>query len=265
MLQNKLKAFVTSGVKVSEIETKAWYDWSRASVSLNYLLVAPASYGESFSPKEGELKKYFEKNRSDYQTQPQVQALFVRFDPEQYKSEVDISEGDIAEYYESHTKDFKTEETVEARHILIRVDADAPQADVEKAKEKADGVYAKARAGEDFAALAKTYSEGPTRESGGQLGAFTRGRMVKPFEDKAFSMAPGDVSEPVADPIRMAHYKGREKDPRFPEDVGAGIRTNPRKSSLWKEPRPRPTMRRMPFTGPASKAIIWASWLPREG
>ena len=64
-------------------------------------------------------------------------------------------------------------------------------------KEKADAVYRKAMNGEDFAELARTHSEGPTRKAGGKLGAFTRGQMVKPFEEKAFAMKAGEISAPV--------------------------------------------------------------------
>ena len=71
----------------------------------------------------------------------------------------------------------------------------------------------KARAGEDFAELAKTYSEGPSKDNGGQLGEFKREDMVKPFSDAAFAMAVGDISEPVKNSVWMAHYKGGISQP----------------------------------------------------
>ncbi len=74
---------------------------------------------------------------------------------------------------------------------------DATPEQVDSARQKAADIHAKAVAGEDFAELAKTYSEGPTKDKGGYLGTFERDRMVKPFADKAFAMSAGEISEPV--------------------------------------------------------------------
>ena len=82
---------------------------------------------------------------------------------------------------------FKTPKTVEARHILLKVDDNAEPETVEKTENKALNVLKLAREGKDFAELAKQYSEGPTKDKGGYLGAFKKETMVKPFADKAAS------------------------------------------------------------------------------
>lgn len=91
------------------------------------------------------------------------------------------------------------EEEVEASHILVMYDG-ATNADPEitrtkeEAKMRAEEALAKALAGEDFAGLAKEYSDGPTAEYGGELGSFTRGKMVKEFEDAAFATPAGEYA-----------------------------------------------------------------------
>ena len=75
--------------------------------------------------------------------------------------------------------------------------SEAQEEFVAEARQKAIEVMEKAKAGEDFAELAKTYSDCPSKEKGGDLGAFKREDMVNPFADAAFSMAVGDISEPV--------------------------------------------------------------------
>jgi foldase protein PrsA len=106
-------------------------------------------------------------------------------------------------------KDIKVTDTeyaeyVNAQHILIRAAQD--QKDKTKAEEaakaKADEIYAKVKAGEDFSKLADEYSEDPGnvrdgKKNGGNLGWFTHGRMVQDFENAAFALKPGEVSEPV--------------------------------------------------------------------
>ena len=122
---------------------------------------------------------------------------YLKFEPGNYVAKVEISEDEISEYYEEHPDEFQNPKTVEARHILIKVGQDAADEEVAKAKDKIQDILKKARSGQDFAELARQYSEGPSKDKGGLLGSFRREAMVKPFADKAFSMQAGDISEPV--------------------------------------------------------------------
>lgn len=111
---------------------------------------------------------------------------------------ITVSEEDISSYYKTHQDDFKTPEMVKARHILVKVDAGASKADKKKAKEKAEGILKKIKSGEDFEEIASELSDDTfSKSKGGDLGFFTRGRMVKSFEDAAFSLKPGEISDIV--------------------------------------------------------------------
>ena len=106
-----------------------------------------------------------------------------------------ISEKEIQDYYQEHKDRFRQPERIRVRQILILVPPNAGPEKVAKAKKKAEEVLARVKAGEDFAELAKKYSEGPTAGRGGDLGYFTRGRMVPAFEKAAFSLKKvGDTS-----------------------------------------------------------------------
>ncbi len=119
------------------------------------------------------------------------------FDPKDDMDQVSVTDDDVAQYYEANIDDYQTEKTVEARHILIKVAPDADAQTDAAAKARAAEIADMARAGKDFAELAKAYSEGPSKDDGGYLGKFQQGQMVKPFADKAFSMKAGDISDPV--------------------------------------------------------------------
>ena len=121
----------------------------------------------------------------------------MKFEPKNWVSEAVVSDDEIQAYYEDHPNEFQNPKTVEARHILIEVDQDAGTEKVAEAKKRIEDVLKKARAGEDFAELAKQYSEDPSKDKGGYLGSFKREAMVKPFADKAFSMESGEISDPV--------------------------------------------------------------------
>ena len=105
-----------------------------------------------------------------------------------------VSEKESRAYYDSNLESFKKPEQVRASHILIKVDPGADEAKKAEARTKIESLQAKLKNGEDFGALAKEYSEGPSGPKGGDLGFFGRGQMVKPFEETAFSMKPGQVS-----------------------------------------------------------------------
>jgi len=108
---------------------------------------------------------------------------------------VTVSDDELKSYYESHKDEFKTQDMVKARHILVRVDNSASGDEKKKAKEKTELYLKKIKDGEDFAKLASDFSDDPgSKAKGGDLGFFPRGRMVKPFDDAAFSLKPGETS-----------------------------------------------------------------------
>jgi peptidyl-prolyl cis-trans isomerase C len=111
---------------------------------------------------------------------------------------LDVTDEECQGYFTENKKRFATKERCKAAHILIKTGKDDDEAKTDEAKKKIDEIYKEAnKKGTDFAALAKTKSEGPSAPRGGDLGWFTRGRMVKEFETAAFSMKPGDVSKPI--------------------------------------------------------------------
>lgn len=113
---------------------------------------------------------------------------------DQIGDNVAVSEKETRAYYDGNLETFKKPEQVRASHILIKVEPGADEAKKAEAKTKIESLQTKLKKGEDFGALAKEYSEGPSGPKGGDLGFFGRGQMVKPFEEAAFTMKPGQVS-----------------------------------------------------------------------
>jgi len=126
---------------------------------------------------------------------------------------VTVSDSEIRAFYENNPATFKQPERVKASHILIKVDPQANASQKAEAQKKIDLVQAKLQKGEDFGALAKEYSEGPSGPQGGDLGYFARGQMVKPFEDAAFAMKPGEVSGMVETRFGYHLIKVTDKTP----------------------------------------------------
>jgi peptidyl-prolyl cis-trans isomerase D len=196
LLIQKLRNFIVDNVKVTEDEAMEFFKWFNASLKIKYTMFEPGKY-EIATPDPEILKAYFEENKEAFKIKPMRKVRYVHFNPKDYMDKVVLSDQEIKEYYDLNIGEFTTEETVEASHILIRVDNDAEEQVWEDKKQQILSILENARAGEDFAALAREHSEDSSREQGGQLGVFGRGSMVKPFEEAAFSMKAGEISDPV--------------------------------------------------------------------
>jgi peptidyl-prolyl cis-trans isomerase C len=128
------------------------------------------------------------------------------------KDKVTATPAQIDEFYKQNPDRFKQGERVRASHILVAVPQNADAATKAKARAKAEGLLKKIKAGGDFAALAKENSEDPgSAIQGGDLGYFQPGQMVGPFNDVAFKLAPGAVSDLVETQFGFHIIKVAEK------------------------------------------------------
>jgi peptidyl-prolyl cis-trans isomerase D len=118
----------------------------------------------------------------------------------------------VTDYIKSRSSEFSTPEQVKASHILVKAD-DKNAADVEKARLKAEQILAELKKA-DFGVLAKKYSDDPgSKEKSGDLGFFSKGSMVKEFEDTAFSLEKGKVSGLVKTQFGFHIIKVMDKKP----------------------------------------------------
>ena len=115
----------------------------------------------------------------------------------QVTDKIVVSDEESKAFYDSRPELFKQPEQVKASHILIKAAQDADEAQKKEARKKIEAVQKKLKGGQDFAALAREFSEGPSAPRGGELGYFGRGQMVPAFETVAFAMKPGEVSDVV--------------------------------------------------------------------
>lgn len=196
MKERKVRDMVLSGITVSDVEAKTWYVFQNTAMAINYIKVDPASFTD-VTPTETQIKQHYEENKDLYKSDPQKKAVYLKFSPGDHKDKVAVSEEQVKDFYEKNIDRFKVPEKVEASHILIKVDETADEAAVKTARKEADKIYELAIKDKDFTKLAKKFSQGPSKSSGGYLGVFEKNNMVKPFGDKAFSMKAGEVSKPV--------------------------------------------------------------------
>ena len=148
---------------------------------------------------DADLEAYYTAHPAKFQQAEQASVEYVVLDLDAVKAGITLSEDDLRTYYKENLNRLAGKEERRASHILINASKDAPADARTQAKAKAEELLAQVRkAPGSFAEIAKKESQDPgSAPSGGDLGFFGRGAMVKPFEDAVFSMKKGEISDVV--------------------------------------------------------------------
>jgi peptidyl-prolyl cis-trans isomerase D len=196
LLSEKLMSFLTAGITISDTEAEAEYRKKNEKAKLDYFVIDPVKLEGKVTATDQEQKDYYEKNKTRYQMPEARKAKYIFVDSVKYHKQATATDKELEDYYNQHQEDFRLKETVGAQHILFKTEGKKPD-EVEAIRTKALTVLERAKKGEDFAALAKQYSEDSSAAQGGNLGEFPRGQMVPEFEKAAFSMGVGAISDLV--------------------------------------------------------------------
>ncbi|MDH4391927.1 MAG: SurA N-terminal domain-containing protein [Aquabacterium sp.] len=177
-------------------------------------------YLANAAPTDADIEAFYKSHEADFRAPEQASIEYVVLDLALLKKSVAVPEEDLRKYYTENASRYTAAEERRARHILVQAAKDAPADVKQKAKAKADALLVEARKSPaGFAELAKKNSDDPgSAPNGGDLDFFGRGAMVKPFEDAAFAMKPGEISNVVASDfgyhiILLDAVRGGEKKP----------------------------------------------------
>jgi len=175
---------------------------------------------KKFSDKKAfsEALKTVNLTESELEDQIKRQLAIKELIDKKIASKIKITDKEAKEFYDKHPEYFKQPEQVRASHILVKVASDADKKKVAAAKKKIEAAQARLKKGDDFAKVAKEVSEGPSAKKGGDLGFFKRGQMVKPFEEAAFAMKPGQTSGIVRTRFGFHIIKVTDKKPESMTD-----------------------------------------------
>ena len=158
-----------------------------------------ADFASKVKVTDAMLKDFYDKNTAAFQVPEQIKAEYVVLNMDAAMAQVSVSDADVKSYFEQNQQRYATQEQRRASHILILANASAPAAERAAAKDKATKLLDQVRKNpNDFARLAKENSQDPgSAEKGGDLGLFGKGMMVKPFEEAAFALKQGEISNLV--------------------------------------------------------------------
>ncbi|ABA88300.1 peptidylprolyl cis-trans isomerase, putative [Syntrophotalea carbinolica DSM 2380] len=233
LLLGKVVEAIKQDAEVTDQDIDHEYRNRNEKIDLAFVKLAPGRYESKVTVTDEALQAYFQENREDFRQPEKIALRFVRFDPDNVAKDISVDDAAIQDYYDKHKDQYWVEEQVKASHILFRITAGLDEDGRQKKRAAAQKVLEQARAGKDFAQLARTHSDDAgSAIKGGALGYFTHGSMVPDFENVAFALKPGQISDLVETSMgyHIIKCEGRIEAQTKPlDDVRDDVRANLRK------------------------------------
>ena len=192
----RLKRMLTDNVFVTDDELRDVYRRANEKAKFEFIKVSGSEFESQVEPTEQQLREHFEANKPRYRTQPMRSIKLMKIDDSQMPG-AEIDDRALRGYYAQNRDRFEVPDRIRASHILFMTEGETEE-ELKESETEAAKVLEEVRAGADFAARARRYSEDPgTADKGGDLGWVTRGQMVPDFEKQAFLLEQGQISDVI--------------------------------------------------------------------
>ena len=211
MMIEKLRAALTDWMAVSDAELEREFRLRNEKAKLQVVALTADKFRDKVTASDAEVTTYFDGHKAEYRKGEQRKVRFLLLDRDQLGAQVAVTPADVLANYNQNIQQYQTPEQIRASHILLKTEGK----DEAAVRKIAEDVLKQVKApGADFAALAKKFSEDEASQpTGGDLDFFSRGRMVAEFENAAFAMQPGQLSDLVKTQYGFHIIKVVEKKP----------------------------------------------------
>ena len=198
LMIGKLNALAERSIWIDDGEVEREFRRQQEVSDLDVIQLRYEPYLPDVVISEEDARTAFERTAEDYRRDEQRVIRYLVVETSRLRRTLPVDDAELTGYYEEHKDEFLEGEQANARHILIRVAPDATAEEKAEAKVRAQGIATIANSNAEFSELAALHSEDPgSKDNGGDLGWFERGRMVKEFEDAVFSAKPGEIVGPI--------------------------------------------------------------------
>ena len=194
---DKLRDALTAWVTITDTDIEAEYRRRNEKVKVDLVLFNADAFKAGIAPADAEIAAHFEQNKSTYRVPEKRRVRYLHADAATLRDRVTITEADARARYTETIAQYQQPEQVRTSHILLKTEGK----DEAAVRTQAEGLLARLKGGADFAALANQHTEDEaSKGKGGDTDFFARNTMVKEFEDAAFALEPGQMSDVVKTP-----------------------------------------------------------------
>ena len=198
MAKSQLRNGVAASEFVTREEAEKLAALRKQKRDIGYAVIPAAEIEKQLTVTDAETSSYYEAHKEDYRTLEKASVEFLEISAAELAAKVEINDDKLHQYYDANPAAYTLTEERNANHILLQLPPDADAAATTAAEAKTQDVLKRAQAGEDFEKLVKELSDDVgSKAEGGSTGFFARGAMAPEFEEAAFKLKPGEVSQPV--------------------------------------------------------------------
>lgn len=197
--QQQLLESINKSVIMPEIVTGKLLRLSDTTYNINRLTLRPEQFIDQVDPDETEITAYYDNHYRDFTLPEQVQAEYIVLSIDELAKQEQVTTEEARRYFDEHPDEFGRPEERRASHILLTASAEMTEEARAEIRKRAEQILLEIQQNpERFEALAAEVSEDPgSAKMGGDLGFFSKGLMVKAFEDEVFTMKPEEIRGPV--------------------------------------------------------------------
>ena len=211
ILLTKKQQLIGAGLVINDREVEQAYRRDFEKIEVDYVYFDPQVFIDQAIADESELRQYHLENPTQFKTLNQFRMEYFTLSTDDFKNNVNVREREIRRYFKKYADNFVTPAEIKARHILFKLAPDASEELLQEKRQQLGKLLDQIKRGASFEELAIKHSEDGTATESGDLGWFKPGEMVPEFENAAFAMETGQVSEIVRSPFGLHLIKVEQR------------------------------------------------------
>lgn len=194
----RLYSVILDSVRVTETEVRDRYRVEQEKINLQFVRLPLSRFASEVKLTEEDVKKFYERNKDALKEPLKIRVEYLSYPFEPLASSIQVGDKEIQDYYQANREaKYHKPKQAKLRYIHVRLAPGADTKQQQEARARADRVLKEARAGKDFAQLAKNESDDPSSAQGGDIGWMAQGQLPPPLDKVVFSLAKGQITDVI--------------------------------------------------------------------